>query len=97
MAKVTYLPASATVIGDIQDSLLDVALDNDVEIDHNCGGNCACTTCAVLVESGAQLLSPMAAEEQERLEENEKLLPGLRLACQSRILEDGDIVVTPIG
>jgi ferredoxin, 2Fe-2S len=97
MANITYLPADVTVVGDLQDSLLEVALDNEVEIDHNCGGNCACTTCAVFVEQGAYLLSPMAAEERETLEENEKLLPTLRLACQSRIVEDGQITLTLHG
>jgi 2Fe-2S ferredoxin len=97
MARVTFLPVSTTVDGDIQDSLLEVALDNHVEIDHNCGGNCACTTCAVIVELGEELLSRMDDEERERLEENDKLLPNLRLACQVRILQDGDIAVTPIG
>ena len=28
-------------------SLLDVALNNDIFLDHACGGNCACTTCHV--------------------------------------------------
>ncbi len=97
MASVTFLPSSVPVIGDIQDSLLEAALDNDVEIDHNCGGNCACTTCAVIIEQGADLLSDMGAEELERLQEGDKLLPNLRLACQTRILSDGDIIVTPVG
>jgi 2Fe-2S ferredoxin len=97
MARVTFLPAAAMVTGDIQDSLLEAALDNGVEIDHNCGGNCACTTCAVVIDSGVSLLSPMETEEQERLVESDKLVPGLRLACQTRILSDGDITVTAIG
>jgi ferredoxin, 2Fe-2S len=97
MATVTYLPASTTVNGDFQDSLLDIALDNDIDIDHNCGGNCACTTCCVYVEEGALLLSEMETEEKETLEENEKLLPNLRLACQSRIIGDGKVVVTLHG
>ena len=97
MAKVTFQPAPTIATGDIQDSLLEVALDNGIEIDHNCGGNCACTPCAVVVEQGIELLSSMQEEERERLDENDKLLPNLRLACQSRILHDGEIVLTPVG
>jgi 2Fe-2S ferredoxin len=96
MARVLFLPAAESVAGSLYDSLLEVALDNDVSIDHNCGGNCACTTCAVIIEAGADLLTPMGSEERERLTELRRLDPHLRLACQSRILRDGDIRLTPI-
>ena len=97
MTSITYLPVGVTVTGSFQDSLLDVALDNDVEIDHNCGGNCACTTCAIIVEDGTHFLSEMELEEQETLDENDKLLPRLRLACQTRIVGDGEVIVTLHG
>jgi ferredoxin, 2Fe-2S len=97
MATITYLPSGTTVKGSFQDSLLDTALDNDIEIDHNCGGNCACTTCAVVVEEGDIFLSDMDSEERETLEENEKLLPSIRLACQTRIIGDGEVIVTLHG
>ena len=97
MATITFLPSSSKVVGEIDDSLLDVALDNDIEIDRNCGGVCACTTCAVEVLSGIELLSAMSAQEGERLAENDRLLINYRLACQARILNDGEIVIRPIN
>ena len=33
-------------------SLLQLALDNDIDLDHSCGGVCACSTCHVIVRSG---------------------------------------------
>jgi len=34
-------------------SLLEIALTNDIELHHNCGGVCACSTCHLYVEKGA--------------------------------------------
>ena len=34
--------------------VLDIACGNDIEIDHACGGVCACSTCHVIVEAGAE-------------------------------------------
>lgn len=72
-------------------SLLDVALNFGIELEHACGGNCACTTCHVIVRQGEQNLSPMEDQEADRLE----LAPGLtlhsRLACQAVVL--GDVTV----
>lgn len=33
-------------------SILEVALTNDIELHHNCGGVCACSTCHLYVEKG---------------------------------------------
>ena len=35
-----------------EQSILDVALNNGIRLDHACGGNCACTTCHVWVKEG---------------------------------------------
>ena len=42
-------------------SLLDIALANDIHLEHNCGGSCACTTCHVIVREGEANLSPHGA------------------------------------
>ncbi|MGH9520930.1 MAG: 2Fe-2S iron-sulfur cluster-binding protein, partial [Terriglobales bacterium] len=52
-ARVTFLPEGRTVefeIGKLPykdhgkpQSILDVAINNNVFLDHACGGNCACT------------------------------------------------------
>src|SRR5438046_8582382 len=66
--QVTFLPEGKTVQfehGKLpyedhgkEESLLDVALNFGVTLDHACGGNCACTTCHVWVKEGAEHLSP---------------------------------------
>ena len=58
--QVTFLPEGKTVQfehGSLpnkdhgkEQSLLDVALNYGIPLDHACGGNCACTTCHVWVK-----------------------------------------------
>ena len=72
-------------------SILDAALDNDIELNHNCGGNCACSTCHVIVEKGMENLSPIDDEEEDMLDTAVGLTLESRLACQAEI--KGDVVV----
>ena len=63
-----------------------------MDLPHECGGNCACTTCHVILETGMENLSPMEAAEDERLRDAPDRCPSSRLACQA-ILRGGDVVV----
>jgi 2Fe-2S ferredoxin len=73
------------------ESLLDVALNFHIPLDHACGGVCACTTCHVVVKSGDANLSEPDEDELDRLD----MAPGLtihsRLGCQAII--KGDVIV----
>ena len=101
MPKVTFLPAGRTV--DFESgslpflghgkpgSLLDVALHFDVDLEHACGGNCACTTCHVIVKEGEENLSSMEDDEADRLEMAAGLTLHSWLACQAVVY--GDVVV----
>ncbi|HND94768.1 MAG: 2Fe-2S iron-sulfur cluster binding domain-containing protein [Chitinophagaceae bacterium] len=73
-------------------SLLEVALMNDIELHHNCGGVCACTTCHLYVEKGMEHLEELSDREEDFIDRavNPKL--NSRLGCQSLLL-DGDGVV----
>jgi ferredoxin, 2Fe-2S len=64
-------------------SLLDVALNVGVPLEHACGGNCACTTCHVIVTAGDQNLTPLEDDEADRLDTAWDLTPRSRLACQA--------------
>jgi 2Fe-2S ferredoxin len=101
MHRVTFLPLNKTV--EVDDSrypladhgkpgsLLDIALANGIELEHNCGGSCACTTCHVIVREGAENLSEMAEDEEDRLDMAEGLTIRSRLGCQAVVR--GDVVV----
>ena len=94
--KVTFLPSNQTVEAKHGDSVLDVALTHDVDIQHACGGFCACTTCHIIVKSGMENLSEIEEEEQDRLEVAAVgLTPSSRLGCQAKV--HGDIVVEVVN
>jgi 2Fe-2S ferredoxin len=99
--RVTFLPSNVTVEVDdakypLADhgrpgSLLDIALAHGIELEHNCGGSCACTTCHVIVREGEQNLSAMELDEEDRLDTAEGLTLHSRLGCQAVVR--GDVVV----
>lgn len=99
--KVTFLPLNRTVeVDDAQypladhgkpGSLLDIALAHDIALEHNCGGSCACTTCHVIVVDGAENLSEMEGDEEDRLDLAEGLTIRSRLGCQAVVR--GDVTV----
>ena len=72
------------------ESFLDVSKHFDLGLEHACGGNCACTTCHVIVRQGAQNLSDMQDDEADRLDTAWELTPDSRLGCQAIIT--GDVV-----
>ena len=74
------------------ESVLDVALAHGIDLQHNCGGVCACSTCHVKIRQGAGALPEMEDDEADQLDEAEGLSLESRLGCQARILEDVDIV-----
>ena len=92
--QVTFLPEGKTVQfenGKLpyedhgkEQSLLDVALNNHITLDHACGGNCACTT---------ENLSPMDDDEADRLDMAADLQLNSRLGCQAQITKPGKVVV----
>ncbi len=102
--KLTFLPEGRTVefeLGKLPykdhgkpQSILDVAINNRVFLDHACGGNCACTTCHVQVQKGADLLSEMDDDEADRLDMAADLQLNSRLGCQAVVEKPGEIVVT---
>ncbi len=74
-------------------TLLDAALDNDVDLDHNCGGNCACSTCHIIIEEGMDNLSEMTEDEEDMLDTATGLSLTSRLACQCQITGSGTVKI----
>lgn len=66
-------------------TLLEVALDHDIPLEHACGGYCACTTCHVMITDGGGNLSPAEEDELERLKGKAGVKEHSRLACQSKV------------
>lgn len=101
--RITFLPMKVTVEVDpdklpydhngLSGSILDIALGHGVEIDHACGGVCACSTCHVVVKEGFDSLNEALDEEEDQLENAPGLETTSRLACQAVPNGTVDLVV----
>jgi 2Fe-2S ferredoxin len=102
--KITWLPMNKTIEVDLDSmpykehgkphSFLDVAKNFGIHLEHACGGNCACTTCHVVLKKGEELLSEMDDDEADRLDMAADLTLHSRLGCQAVIEKnEGEITV----
>lgn len=90
---IEFDPAQAPFQPDGQSgSILDVMLGHEVFLEHACGGNCACTTCHVIVKKGMECLSENTEEEDDLLDRAPGLTPTSRLGCQA-VIRGGEVVV----
>jgi ferredoxin len=101
--KVTFVAGDGsgdkeTVMANEGDSLLDIAHDNDIEIEGACGGEMACSTCHVILEKRIYDMLPKPKDEEEDMLD---LALGLtdtsRLGCQVCVNKamDGMVVKLP--
>jgi 2Fe-2S ferredoxin len=77
------------------DSLLEVILEAGIELHHNCGAVCACSTCHLYVNKGMAHLAELSDREEDFIDR--ALIPRIesRLGCQCVIQEgSGTIEVT---
>ena len=81
-------PIKLTNIEDGQ-SLLELALKNDIELHHNCGGVCACTTCHLYVEKGMEFIDEISDKEEDFIDRAVNPRLNSRLGCQSVLLDGG--------
>jgi 2Fe-2S ferredoxin len=75
------------------ESILDVALDNNIHLNHNCGGVCGCSTCHIYVEKGEDLLPEMSDREEEYVDRARYPKYNSRLACQCNLETNGELTV----
>jgi len=74
------------------ESILDAAMNFGLHLEHACGGNCACTTCHVVVKEGLDdHLTEADDDELDRVDMAADLTPHSRLGCQAVVT--GDVVV----
>ena len=64
-------------------SILSIALASGIDIDHSCGGVCACSTCHVIVREGLDTCNEATDDELDQLEEARDLTLQSRLSCQT--------------
>jgi 2Fe-2S ferredoxin len=100
---ITFLPSNEQVEVDpakipydrtgLAGSILDIALGHDVDLDHSCGGVCACSTCHVIVRAGIESCGEASEDELDQLDKAPGIEATSRLGCQC--VPDGtrDLVV----
>ncbi|MHC4822934.1 MAG: 2Fe-2S iron-sulfur cluster-binding protein [Planctomycetota bacterium] len=101
--RITFMPMDRTVEVDptaleeprdgLRGSILQLALENHIDLDHACGGIAACSTCHVIVSEGGASIPDAEDDEEDMLDSAPGLTLDSRLACQA--VPDGstDLVV----
>jgi len=93
MPSVKFIEHNGTehvVEGNNGDSLMVIATSNLVPgIDADCGGECSCATCHVLVDSEwLPKLGAISETEESMLDLNPDREPSSRLSCQIHMSDD---------
>lgn len=68
-------------------SILDIAEDNDIHLNDNCGAVCACSTCHVYVHKGDDALPEISDREEDFIDRAINPRIESRLACQCLVQE----------
>jgi len=73
-------------------SLLEVMLDNGIELHHNCGAVCACSTCHLYINKGMEHLAELSDKEEDFIDRAVSPRIESRLGCQCEIQEGTGII-----
>ncbi len=87
-----YCPEGRELMALPGDTICDVLLDHEINIEHACDKSCACTTCHVIVKEGFSSLNEMDETEEDLLDRAWGLSPYSRLSCQA-IIGDQELVI----
>lgn len=82
-----------TLSGAEGESVLDIALENNIELQHNCGGVCGCSTCHIYVTKGMEHLPEISEKEEDFIDRAINPRIESRLACQCELHGDIEIRV----
>ena len=93
MTRVRFVDQNIEVDVPLGKSLLQAAKEAHAPEGDACGGVCACSTCHVYVEEGANLLSPAQESEADILDKAFDVRHTSRLRCQAKILREGTVLV----
>jgi len=101
MPKIIFLPndelcpEGMVVEAETGETIVDVALDNNIDIEHACEMSCACTTCHVIVREGFDSLEESDELEDDMLDKAWGLEPESRLGCQATVADEDLVVEIP--
>ena len=93
MPRVHFVEQGVEVEVPVGASILKAAQTGNAPEGSACGGVCACSTCHVYVEQGAELLSEASEDEEDILDKAFDVKMSSRLGCQAKLENDGLVVV----
>jgi len=88
-------PEGAVIEAQPGETLIDIALDNGISIEHACEMACACTTCHVIVREGFDSLEESDEDEDDLLDKAWGLEPDSRLSCQVAVGHEDLVIEIP--
>jgi ferredoxin, 2Fe-2S len=74
-------------------SILDIATEAGVDIEHSCGGVCACSTCHVKVRQGGESCSKPTDDELDMVDTARDVDLDSRLSCQCVPSGSQDLII----
>lgn len=83
--KIVFNPMGEEVEAEDGDTVLESALENGIYIESNCGGNCGCSSCHVVIDEGYESLGEISEDEEIMLDMADGREEHSRLACQCEI------------
>ena len=101
MPKITFLPhdeicpEGRIIDAPVGKSIIDVALEAGIDIEHACEKSCACTTCHIYVREGFDSLEESDENEDDLLDKAWGLEPDSRLSCQAKVAGEDLVVEIP--
>jgi 2Fe-2S ferredoxin len=93
MPRVRFADQGVEVEVPAGSSILEAAQRAGAPEGSACGGVCACSTCHVYVDQGADLLSEASEDEEDILDKAFDVRMNSRLGCQAKLEGDGLVVV----
>lgn len=101
MPKIKVLPGHALcpqgveIEAETGMSILDNLLEHDVDVEHACEKQAACTTCHVIVREGFDSLEPAEEKEEDMLDKAWGLEATSRLSCQAKVTDEDLTIELP--
>jgi len=92
-AKVKYVNEGVEIEVPVGTTILQASQEAEMPEGSACGGVCACSTCHVYVQKGAELLSEAEEDEEDILDKAFDVRSNSRLGCQARIERPGEIEI----
>ena len=73
-------------------TILEVCLKHNIDLRHNCGGVCACSTCHIYVLNGEEHFEEMSVREKHFVARSTDPKPHSRLSCQCLLIGDEGVI-----